>query len=152
MYTISEVSLYREQAKELNLSAPDEYWNSAPEWLVLICNGCGSDDMPDWAVSALSYLYRNYTPAHQIHDVRFELSDGSNKSLTLSNDEFYDNCMKLWVNKYGWSRYINPFALWGRRKIKLAYRSLQLFGKSAWLAAYKRHLGQQCVYVEGTSS
>lgn len=146
MYSITEIELYREQAKKLNLSAPDEYWNSKPEWLVLVCNGCGSDDMDDWAVDALTYLYRNYAPAHNIHDVRFELSDGSHKSLENANDEFYVNCLRIWREKYGFFRAINPVALWGLRKIKLAYQALRIFGKSAWVAAYKKHLGRQCVY------
>lgn len=150
MYSITEVEEYRRQAKEVNLSAPSEYWNSKPEWLVLVCNGCGSDDMPDWAVSALSYLYRNYTPAHQIHDVRFELSDGSSKSLEIANDEFYMNSLRLWRAKYGVFRVINPLALWDLRKIKIAYQALRIFGKSAWSISYKKHLGRQCMYCNAS--
>jgi hypothetical protein len=146
MYSITEVEEYRRHAKEVNLSAPSEYWNAKPEWLVLVCNGCGSDSMPDWAVTALTSPYRYYAPAHNIHDVRFELSDGSASSLELANDEFYINCLRLWRHKYGFLRVVNPFAIWGLRKIRLAYQALRLFGKSAWVTAYKKHLGRQCVY------
>lgn len=146
MYTLEEVEEYRRQAKEANLSAPKEYWDASAEYLVLICNGCGSDGMPDWAVKALTSLYRNYAPAHNIHDIRYELSDGSARSLELANDEFYINCLRLWRHKYGILRVVNPMALWGLRKIRIAYQALRLFGKSAWVTAYKKHLGKQCKY------
>lgn len=138
MYTEIEIENLRKQAKEAGLSAPDWYWSTNTAALTVICNGCGAESFPEWCRELLTWLYRNYAPAHNIHDCRYEESDNMYSSRLLADDEFRDNCIILWERRYGWSRWINPVALYARNKIRLAYNALRLCGIYAWQEAYQK--------------
>lgn len=141
MYTPEEISSIRAQARFAGLSAPALFWRATPSELVKICNGCGAEDMPEWARCALTWLYRHYAPAHAIHDCDYELSDGTELRRAEADARFNANCLLLWQKKYGALRYINPVALYARNKVRVAYKALTLCGAAAWLAAHQKTIG-----------
>lgn len=143
MYTLSELHEIRNQAWETGLSAPKSFWHRSLVKLQMICNGCGSESMPEWSREVLTWLYRNYAGAHCIHDYRYEYSDGTEINRCAADREFNENCIKLWERKYGWSRWINPVALYGRNKIRLAYKALYYNSRDAWLAAYEKRKSKE---------
>lgn len=143
MYSIAEIKQIRLQADELGLYAPPLFWELPESELVKICNGCGAESMPEWSRELLTWLYRNYTAAHCIHDAEYELSDGTEISRCEADAEFYENCLVLWKHKYGWSRWINPIALYGLKKIRLAYRALQCCGRPAWKEAFEKRKAKE---------
>ena len=142
-YSSVEIELIRATASDNRLTAPDIFWSYPAARLRQVCNGCGAEDAPECVRDVLTWIYRNYAPAHCIHDCDFELSDGSDESLDKANDRFYANCMLLWKNKYGITRWVNPVALWGLKKIRMAYRALRLFSRDAWMDAYQKRLQKE---------
>ena len=127
------------QIKENDLLVPGEFSYLLPGMIEFMYNGCGAEWMPEITRKALSWLYRHYDAAVHIHDIRFELADGSAESLRKVNEEFHMNCLKLWRKRFGFFRYINPYALWELKKIKTAYRFLLLFSGKAWSAAFEKN-------------
>jgi len=91
----------------------------------------------------MSFLYRNYPVSVAIHDVRYEYSDGFSENRHVADLEFGDNLIKEWVFRYGALRWINPFALIGFLKIRMAFYAVSKFGESAWLEACKNHYKNQ---------
>lgn len=143
IYTAEQLERFRNEAKAKDLSAPSLFWDTAPEQLRYVCNGCGAEEAPKWQRDVLTWIYRHYAPAHCIHDCDFELSDGSDENFAAANLRFHENLLRLWRCRYGSLRWINPIALWGRNKIRLAYKAVCLCGKGAWLAAYARRLAEE---------
>ncbi len=144
MYTTEEIESIRTEARKHGLDAGCLFRETPAEYLVQICNGCGDASMPEKIRELLTWLYRNYAPAHCIHDCDFEASDGTDEGLEAANDRFNANCVKLWQARYGAWRWVNPAALWGRNKIRLAYKALRLYSDKAWQAAYQRRLANEC--------
>lgn len=139
-YSAQEIQCIRSNAKDQNLEAPDLFWRCPAEDLVTICNGCGSENLPQSLRKILSWIYRNYTAAHCIHDFDYTLSDGSDSTFEAVNLRFYKNLRIIWKEKYGLLRWINPVALWGLKKIRIAFKTVSVYGKSAWLAAYAKKI------------
>lgn len=127
------------QIKKYDLHVPGDFYYHLAGMIELAYNGCGAEWMPEFTRKALSWLYRHYDAAVHIHDLRFEYADGSRGSLQTVNDEFYMNCLKIWRKRFGIFRFINPYALWELKKIKTAYRFLQLFSGKAWHEAYDKN-------------
>lgn len=138
MYTCEALSKIRQEAKRMNLAAPYLFWIAKLSHLQKICNGCGPESMEQWGRDVLTWVFRNYAAAHCIHDCDFELSDGDANSFDAANDAFYWNMLRMWEDRYGWSRWINPVALWDRNKIRLAYKAVSVFGFTEWVNACKR--------------
>ena len=142
-YSAVEIEQIRTTACKNNLTAPSIFWSYSAQHLRQICNGCGAEDAPEWVRDILTWIYRHYTAAHCIHDCDFELSDGADETLVRVNARFYNNCLLLWKYKYGFTRWVNPVALWGRKKIRLAHKALVLFSEDAWLDAYQKRLQKE---------
>lgn len=138
MYTLPEIHNIRAEARSYNLSAPAVFWVRGAFELQQICNGCGPEFFPSWARELSDFVFRRYKPAVAIHDYRFECSDGTEFSRCAADMEFYQNCLIIWRRKFGWSRWLNPIALWERRKIKLAYKALYYGSNIAWGDAYMK--------------
>ena len=138
IYCKSEMDLVRESAKELKLDAPRYFWIAPLTSLMDICNGFGSDAFPENLRKVLDWVYRNYKEIAAIHDVDYELSDGTEEQRKIADDRFLKNGLIMWQDIYGWSRWINPVAIYSRHKIYTAHRLLRAFGKGAWLASYER--------------
>jgi hypothetical protein len=136
MYTVSEMKQIRFSADALGLYAPPLFWELPESELVKICNGCGPEFFPDWARELADFIYRKYRAAIAIHDVEYEESDGTEISRCEADTNFYENCLIIWNKRFGWSRWINPVALYERKKIRLAYRALYYCGTVAWISAY----------------
>ena len=142
-YSAVEIEQIRTTACKNNLTAPSIFWSYSAQHLRQICNGCGAEDAPEWVRDILTWIYRHYTAAHCIHDCDFELSDGADETLDSVNARFYNNCLLLWKYKYGFTRWVNPVALWGLKKIRLAYKALNMFSDEAWMDAYKKRLEKE---------
>lgn len=139
MYTVEELQKIRQEAKRLNLIAPHLFCTAGLQRLQRICNGCGPESMPEWAREALTWVFRNYAAAHCIHDCDFELSDGTDVMFEEANISFEKNLLRIWEDRYGWTRWVNPVALWDRNKIRLAVKAVKTCGHDAWMECYGRN-------------
>jgi len=137
-----QILLNRIQARKLNLSGPDEYWNGWSADLAKICNGYGPDRWPEEARDILTWIYRNMEISSQIHDVRYELSDGTEEGRKIADDEMLDNMRKEVAAAYPlWKVW-----RWGRRGLEMAkadaaWFALRQWGEEAWMSAYHKRVG-----------
>ena len=141
IYTRYELKQMRKLAAEFKLSAPSLFWRAKLSTLAELCNGFGSESFPEPLRKILDWLYRKYKVLAAIHDVDYELSDGTERKQILADERFRTNAYLMWRQKYGKLRFVNPIALWERRKLKIAYKMLRLFGSVAWNAAYAKRKG-----------
>lgn len=141
MYTQEQIIQILSIAKGANLSFPDGFANASFEELCEVCNGVGSDAMPEKLRKALTKAYSCAQATAAIHDWRYENSDGLSESQKKADDEFLKNGMAevkyrhanggLW----GWLH-----RLWDERKIVAAYRLLEIGGEGAWCIAFRNNV------------
>jgi hypothetical protein len=81
----------RHLAIKLNLEMPEYYIEAPIEDLDPICNGIGNESMFKVFVRILNFLFRLFRVCADIHDVRFEFSDGTKKSWKFANREMKHN-------------------------------------------------------------
>ena len=136
MYTIDQINSIRHRARALKLGTPWEFHALAAAALTKICNGYGPDKWSDAGRKVLTVIYRKYPCSAAIHDVRYHYSDGTQAGRQIADDEFGANLELEWAAVYGWSRWINPVALYARVKIRAAYVFVKSMGADAWAAAF----------------
>ncbi len=71
-------------------------------------NGIGPQSLSEDKRKKLSKYLALFAPAALIHDMRYEVGDGTRKGFNYANMEFRENCIKLAKYKYGflnWRRY-----------------------------------------------
>lgn len=137
MYTESDINFMRQQAVELRLKYPAEFMTTPASRLVQIANGYGPDRWPEKMRRMLSWIFRYYPAPAAIHDLRYELSDGSEVTRRAADAEFAANLMIVWKNKYGRFRLLNPVAWYGYWKLRPAILLTVKFGRRAWLEAWR---------------
>ena len=65
-------------------------------------NGIGPEWMPAALREKVSAYLDLFAPAALIHDMRYQVSDGSRFNFNYANLEFYGNCVKLANDAYPW--------------------------------------------------
>ena len=78
-------------------------------------NGIGPSCLSEGQRQKLSKYLALFLPAALIHDMRYEVSDGSRRGFNYANFEFRDNCYALAAHAYGffnWRRYRAYFVAW----------------------------------------
>lgn len=104
-------------------------------------NGIGPSFLSEKKREKLSKYLALFTPAALIHDMRYEVGDGSRKSYNFANMEFRDNCYALASYAYGilnWRRYRAYLVA------EMLYRGVcSLGGWVAWSEASRKNLIQQ---------
>ena len=71
-------------------------------------NGIGPQLLSDDKRKKLSKYLKLFAPAALVHDMRYEVGDGSRAAFNYANMEFRENCIKLAEFEYGilnWRRY-----------------------------------------------
>lgn len=71
-------------------------------------NGIGPQLLSDDKRKKLSKYLKLFAPAALVHDMRYEVGDGSRAAFNYANMEFRENCIKLAKFEYGilnWRRY-----------------------------------------------
>jgi hypothetical protein len=138
-YTVAQIEQYRTRAIKLGLSASDNYWKMPTATLAEICNGYGPDRWPESLRDVLTWIYRHMPIASQIHDERYEASNGMADARFAADEEMLAN-MRIEVK--------SEYPLWkihrlGRRwaelaKAEAAYLALRRSGSKAWMDAYQK--------------
>ncbi len=78
-------------------------------------NGIGPSCLSEGQRQKLSKYLALFLPAALIHDMRYEVSDGSRRGFNYANFEFRANCYALAAHAYGffnWRRYRAYFVAW----------------------------------------
>lgn len=141
MYTRDEMLELLSVAKAAKLSFPDDFANASLDRLCEVCNGVGSESMPDKLRKALTKAYACAQATAAIHDWRYEHSDGQPLSQKKADNEFLKNGMAEVKHRHangglwGWLH-----RLWDERKIVAAYRLLELGGEAAWCIAFRNNV------------
>lgn len=104
-------------------------------------NGIGPEWMPADLRKKVSAYLDLFAPAALIHDMRYQVSDGSRYGFNFANMEFWGNCVKLAEDAYPWWN-------WRRYGARLAAAALYDFVRSqggwvAWSEASRKNLIQQ---------
>ena len=71
-------------------------------------NGIGPSFLSEEKRQKLSKYLKLFAPAALIHDMRYEVGDGSRAAFNYANMEFRENCITLASREYGilnWRRY-----------------------------------------------
>ena len=103
-------------------------------------NGIGPEWMPAALREKVSAYLELFAPAALIHDMRYQVSDGSRVNFNYANLEFFGNCVKLANDAYPWYS-------WRRYRARLAAQVAYDFVRSqcgwvAWCSASAIHLRQ----------
>ena len=101
-------------------------------------NGIGPEWMPPAIREKLSAHLELFAPAALIHDMRYQVSDGSRYGFNFANLEFFGNCVKLANDAYPWYS-------WRRYRARLAAQVAYDFVRSqcgwvAWCEAARKNL------------
>lgn len=104
-------------------------------------NGIGPEWMPADLREKVSGYLDLFAPAALIHDMRYQVSDGSRFGFNFANMEFWGNCVKLAEDAYPWWS-------WRRYGARLAAAALYDFVRSqggwvAWSEASRKNLIQK---------
>ncbi len=138
MYSIEEIKRIRSFIIAVRLSVPAGFWTVTDSTLQQICNGYGPDRWPESLRKSMTWVFRHYQASAIIHDVCYEYSDGTDLGRNLADNQFWGNLQNQWRLRYGNIRWVNPVALYGLLKIRIAYNAVRTIGKPAYLAAYKK--------------
>lgn len=103
-------------------------------------NGIGPEWMPAALREKVSAYLDLFAPAALIHDMRYQVSDGSRFNFNYANLEFYGNCVKLANDAYPWWN-------WRRYGARIAAAALYDFVRSqggwvAWTEAHRRNFSK----------
>lgn len=104
-------------------------------------NGIGPEWMPAELRKKVSDYLDLFAPAALIHDMRYQMSDGSRHGFDFANMEFGGNCVKLAEDAYPWWN-------WRRYGARLAAAALcdcvrSQGGWVAWCEAARRNIDKQ---------
>ena len=138
MYTNEDIKSMRSEAERLALKYPAQFMLLSCEQIARIANGYGPDCWSEELRKAVSWVFRRYPTPAAIHDVRYEFSDGSEMTRKAADAEFAANLYLVWLDRYGFWRWINPVAWYAYWKIRSAALLTAGFGRSAWLKACRR--------------
>lgn len=116
---------YRQEAKRLGYGVPSDYYDADIMLLVKVCNGVGGQGSKINPI--LNFIYRKYQGVAAPHDWGYA-KGGTELDKKMLDADFERNALIRWKVLYGSTRYINPFALWERNKIRLAYKFVSMFG------------------------
>ena len=127
----------RKFAIKLGLEMPDEYRYATDEELLRVCNGIGNESMWPWLRKATTFIFRLLLVCADIHDFRFEYSDGTKKSWRYANREMKRNNRTVIRFYYPlvFGKYIR--SMWWRAKavaVDIALRTK--YGFKAWQEAH----------------
>jgi hypothetical protein len=124
----------KDQCREYDLEAPAGFWKSSEEELGYIYNGAGPDWLPAWGRAVLSKFLAIFALAFYIHDYEFEYSDHSREGFDTANSRMLKNMIKILDIEYPfWSVFLWPVRVRWWFRARLAYRSCNQFGWSAWV-------------------
>lgn len=141
MYNKTQMLDILSVAKAAKLSFPDDFAAASLDKLCKVCNGVGSESMPEKLRKALTKAYACAQATAAIHDWRYEQSDGLPESQKKADVEFLNNGMAEVKYRHangglcGWLH-----RLWDERKIVAAYRLLEVGGESAWCIAFRNNI------------
>ena len=93
MYTQEQMLEIISVSKAAKLSFSDDFANASLVRLCEICNGVGSEYMPEKLRKALTKAYACAQATAAIHDWRYEQSDGLPESQKKADNEFLKNGM-----------------------------------------------------------
>lgn len=123
-----------DKAKEYELNAPVEFWNSTLDELVKYYNGTG----PEWMIpigrKALDWIMEELLEMVLIHDFRFSFSDGTFKGFMKANNEMLQNGFKIVSIKYKWYSVKRYYYY---KLVLKAWRFCVMYGWLAWKQACK---------------
>ena len=91
-----------EKAKSLGLSGVGFLSGHTVDEVSSWYNGIGPQFLPCELRDKVTDWLGLFEPAAMIHDMRFEMSDGSREMFDFANGEFYANCRKCADAAYGW--------------------------------------------------
>lgn len=134
MYTIDDIKLQLGVVRAAMLSAPREMFKESAERLRQICNGVGTESMPEAVRKVLTTAYKCAEASAIVHDYRYTQSDGTPERRQAADDEFLHNGLQEARFRYPWYSWRR---WWAERKILIAYRALQEFGDGAWCIAFR---------------
>ena len=101
-------------------------------------NGIGPEWMPAALREKVSAYLDLFAPAALIHDMRYQVGDGSRFNFNYANLEFYGNCVKLAEDAYPWWTWKHWRA---RAAARLAFDFVQgPGGWKAWQDCHERNL------------
>lgn len=133
---ISDVSKLRAAVARLRLLGMDRVLSMSVEALAESYNGTGPEFLPQRIRQKLDAVCRPLLPAVTVHDVDFDLSDGSRRSFIIANQHLFWNCIICACDAhpwYSWRRYALILEAWA------LYRACAKFGWIAWLLAYNKN-------------
>lgn len=108
------------------------------EEIKALCNGIGSEAMPNWARAFLDRLHPSMRIAAAIHDLEYALlDDRSDEAFHASNARFQWNCVAVCKVLYGWYDPRRYLALYKARQFATI---LDICGKPAWRKARTDYL------------
>lgn len=102
-------------------------------------NGIGPEFLKPGVREKVSEFLHIFKPAAVVHDLRNELSDGTRKSFSAANREFYTNCLKLADYHYKGKDERRLHRARAAALVLYGFVSAELFGWRAWLEAKERH-------------
>lgn len=125
-----------ERAKAADLDGLDFLSSYEYGEIAAAYNGIGPEWMPADLREKVSGYLDLFAPAALIHDMRYQMSDGSRYGFSYANMEFHENCLKLADHAYPWWN-------WRRYRARLIAHVLYDFvrgggGWKAWIDCYER--------------
>ena len=102
MLTAEEAECIAKKACDSRLDGVDFIAGFDYQYIASVYNGIGPSSMSDKDRKRLTKWLKLFEPACLIHDMRFELSDGTRYSFYQANIELRDNCLKLANLEYKW--------------------------------------------------
>mgnify|MGYP004660663877 CR=1 FL=1 len=133
MYSEQKIESLLQTAKAARLIIPEEMLACERSALAKICNGVGSQSMPEWARNAGNVFFGAIEASAAIHDYMYEFSDGSLYLKEKADDIFLLNGIDEIYHKYGWWNWKRYAA---RLKLMAAYDILRAVGNRAYITAY----------------
>lgn len=129
-----------ERAKAADLDGLDFLSSYEYGEIAAAYNGIGPEWMPAELREKVSGYLDLFAPAALIHDMRYQVSDGSRKGFNFANMEFWSNCVKLAEDAYPWWN-------WRRYGARLAAAALydcvrSQCGWVAWTEAQRKNFSK----------
>ena len=91
-----------EKSKTIGLMGLDFILSFSADAISKAYNGIGPQFLNERLRNKVTTFLGIFEPAALVHDLRFELSDGTRKSFDYANCEFYVNCHKCAKAAYPW--------------------------------------------------
>ena len=126
---VEHVRKLRDLCDQWDLEGRDVLDRYSDAELAKIYNGIGSDGMPSWLRRAASFLSPDLEPTAIIHDVDYELADGTRERFTDANSRFRRNGYRSARRRFGWA---DPRRYLLMNRARRFSNYCQLFGWKAW--------------------